>query len=275
MKPLSILLDAIAPPRCIECRVPLSTGPAPLCSACHVSLPWWRFVDGCPRCGTSTGTRFRHESGDAADNTFEGCPGCLAEGSALHGCLALTRYEGVLRRWIPGFKTARSPFGPVIPVRLAIDHLARELARRVAEETSSRPDLIVSVPLHRRRRRARGFNQANPIARRISEVLGLAWTPHALIRVRDTHKQASLGEDERRENVQDAFRATRHLGTAKHVWLVDDVLTTGNTLDAAADALLEAGVFEVRALTLAATLPGGRAPRRRDPYHAPQKRSVP
>jgi len=202
------------------------------------------------------------------NSLFDGCPGCLSEGSALHGCRALVRYEEALRRWIPGFKTARSPFGPAIVIRRAIDHLARELARRVAEETSSRPDLIVSIPLHPRRRRSRGFNQADPIAQRIAAGLDSAWAPDALERVHDTHRQAKLAGRDRRENLRGAFRATARLGTATRVWLVDDVLTTGNTLDAAANTLLEAGVLEVRALTLAATLPRGRAPRRRDPYHA-------
>ena len=190
------------------------------------------------------------------------------DGSALHGCRALLRYDEAPRRWIPGFKNARGPFGPAIPIRLAIDYLACELGRRVAEETQSRPDLIVSIPLHPRRRRSRGFNQADPIARRIARCLGQVWAPDALERVQDTRKQSSLGGRTRRENVRGVFCATHRLGAARKVWLVDDVLTTGHTLDAAADALLDEGVLEVRALTLASTLPPGRARRGRDPYHA-------
>jgi ComF family protein len=204
---------------------------------------------------------------DRDDSIFDGCSGCLTEGSALHHCRALVRYEGPVRRWIPGFKTARSLFGPAVAIRLAIDHLAVELANRVSRETNARPDLVVSIPLHPRRHRWRGFNHTDPIARRIAHGLARPWVPDALERIHDTRDQATLVGRERRENVRGAFRATKHLRSAKRIWLVDDVLTTGSTLDAAGDALLDAGVLEVRALTLAATLPRGRATGQRSAYH--------
>lgn len=268
MNRISIFLDTFARPRCIECDVLLTAGCGPLCPTCNRQLPWWRTVDGCPRCGTPAPIRQTADAFGRDDGVVGGCSGCLMEGSALHACHALIRYEGSVRRWIPGFKSARSPFGPTIALRLVIDHLAVELARRTARETSARPDLVVSVPLHPRRRRWRAFNHVDPIARRIAQHLGGPWLPDALERTRDTRAQATLVGRERRENMRHAFRATRRLGPATHIWLVDDVLTTGSTLDAAADALLEAGALEVRALTIAATLPGGRAAGRRAVYHA-------
>jgi len=277
MKLISTLLDAIARPCCIECNAPLVSGSGPLCPPCRRRLPWWRVVDGCPRCGTPQAMHAgnRHGPSDyafgedaSAEDAFEGCSGCLMEGSPLHLCRALVRYEGPVRRWIPGFKSARSPFGPGVAIRLAVDHLAAELARRIREETTARPDLIVSIPLHPRRQRSRGFNHVDPIARRIAQGLARPWVPDLLERLHDTREQARLVGRERRENMRGAFRTTDRLAAATSIWLIDDVLTTGSTLDAAGDALLEAGALEVRALTLAATLPRRRARKPRASYHA-------
>ncbi len=254
-------------PRCIECEEILSSNYGPLCVRCQQMLPWWRRVDGCPRCGNSRPSIASAEHAEDGPS-YDGCGDCLAEGSALHACTTLARYEGPLRRWIPGFKNARGPFGPSIPIRLAVNHLATMLANRAVAEISERPDLIVAVPLHRRRIRHRGFNHVDPIAERIARTIEVPCRRDALTRHRDTSSQAQLVGRARRENVRDAFRATRRLGRATRVWLVDDVLTTGSTLDAAANALLEAGCAEVRALTLAATLPARRAEKSGATYHA-------
>jgi ComF family protein len=173
-----------------------------------------------------------------------------------------------VRRWIPGFKNAKGPFGPGTAIRLAIRKLAMDLGHQVARQTNARPDLIVSVPLHPRRQRRRGFNHVDPIAEQIAAVLDRPWNPDGLERLQDTRSQASLVGRGRRENIRGVFRAKRSIAGVAQVWLVDDVLTTGNTLDAAANALLEAGCVEVRALTLAATLPARRAPAKQAKYHA-------
>lgn len=254
------LIEVLAPTRCVECRVRVpceparNVRPAPLCRACRMALPWWRRVDGCPRCGSGAAIRgaiaferdpFAGEGG--------GCPGCLSRGSALHRCHALLRYEGSIRRWVPAFKNPRGPFGPAVSVARVIDHLAGELGARGGGQGEL--DLIVSVPLHPKRRRRRGFNHVDPVARRIATRIGLPWSPVALERTRETRSQASLTGETRIDNVRGAFRATHRFALGCRIGLVDDVLTTGSTLEAAAEALLEAGAFEVRGLTLAATLP--------------------
>ena len=128
-------------------------------------------------------------------------------------------------------------------------------------------DLAVPVPLHPRRERARGFNQADDLARQ----LGLPVAP-LLRRVRDTASQIELPADARHQNVRDAFSFARIPGSGSHlrqgyggqaripavIVLVDDVSTTGATLDACARVLKAAGVKEVRALTAARVVTGRR-----------------
>jgi ComF family protein len=108
-------------------------------------------------------------------------------------------------------------------------------------------DLAVPVPLHRTKRRTRGFNQAAEIARFVPLPV-----VHALRRVRATASQTDLPAAERHRNVRGAFKLTRGATTeGAVVVLIDDVSTTGATLDACAGILLDAGAREVRALTAA------------------------
>jgi ComF family protein len=196
-----------------------------------------------------------------------GCPACLAAGSPLHRCLAATRYAAPIASLIPSFKNPRGPFGPRPEAWQLVDHLADALADRLVRETGGRPDLVVPIPLYPTRLRRRGFNQADLIARRIARRLGRPFAPGLLVRVRDTGTQAGLSAAERRRNLQGAFRVVGRLpGPDPRVALVDDVLTTGGTLEAAAEALLVAGAGEILALTLSATVAPRRARQGADAY---------
>ena len=270
---LNQTLDVLVPGRCVACRARLtrvaSRSRSPFCLRCELALPWWRGVDGCPRCGERArlrGAPFCEP--DPFADSGDACSGCLSRGSALHVCHALLRYEGAIRRWVPVFKNPSGPFGPSPAVGHTIDFLARELALRLQSEAPSRLDLIVSVPLHWRRHRRRGFNHADLIARRIASSLNLPWRSGVLERVRETRPQASLQGSDRIDNLVGAFRAQRSFDSDCRIGLVDDVLTTGSTLEAAASALIDAGALEVRGLTLAATLPRRPGEPRR-PAHRP------
>jgi len=112
-------------------------------------------------------------------------------------------------------------------------------------------DVIVPVPLHARRLRERGYNQAALLARELGKGVGLPVLENALIRVRDTSPQVDLGAEERRENVRGAFHLPDDRLVGKSVLLVDDVYTTGATLEACSLALKQRGVRAAWALTLA------------------------
>jgi ComF family protein len=112
-------------------------------------------------------------------------------------------------------------------------------------------DVVVPVPLHPARLRARGYNQAALLAHEMAGRVGLNVDERPLIRQRATSPQVELNAQQRRENVRDAFRWSGSGLAGKRVMLVDDVCTTGATLDACAVALCEGGAHSVRALTLA------------------------
>lgn len=126
-----------------------------------------------------------------------------------------------------------------------------------------RPDLVCAVPLHAGRRRERGFNQAELLAREAARRLGVPYRP-LLRRTRPTPRQARLDRASRRPNVRGAFASRPLAGST--VLLVDDVLTTGATVEACRDALVEAGAAEVWIAVVARTL-------RKPPAPAPAQRS--
>jgi ComF family protein len=142
-------------------------------------------------------------------------------------------------------------------------HGALELGRRLSDMAATsigerlsenRYDLIVSLPLHKARERERRFNQSEIIARRLSERLGVILNPGILIRVKATHQQARLAENDRWNNVADAFviaSGSREILAGKNVLLVDDIVTTGATIYEASRPLLDSGVRRLDIFSMA------------------------
>lgn len=115
-------------------------------------------------------------------------------------------------------------------------------------------DMLVPVPLGRRRMRERGYNQVAMIARPLAMGMGWQYAPRALARRKETRSQVGLGRRDRRTNVHGAFEARLKV-SEKTILIMDDVSTTGSTLSAAADALYQSGARDVYALTVARALP--------------------
>lgn len=111
-------------------------------------------------------------------------------------------------------------------------------------------DVIIPIPLHRRRRRKRGYNQAEILAKELGRRCGIPVDVKSIVRVVRTKPQKELNHTERSKNLRSAFRVTKHWKTSPNVLLIDDIYTTGNTIDSAAQVLKEKGAKKVYFLTI-------------------------
>jgi len=228
------LLDALLPPRCLGCRAPVDRQGL-LCAGCWGGI---NFIvpPFCAVCGLP----FPHDEGAEAL-----CGACLRKRPAYHRARAAAVYDEGCRSLLLGFKHGDRTE--------AASGLGRWL-HQTGAELCREARLIAPVPLHRRRLWQRRFNQSALLAQALGRAAGLEVACDLLIRKRATKSQRGLSAAERRRNVRGAFavreRHRRRLAGA-HVMLVDDVFTTGATVEEAAKALGRAGAGRVDVLTLA------------------------
>lgn len=216
----------LAGPPCLLCR-DRATGD--LCTACFRNLPW----------------------------NDHACTQCARPLPPLPSAIC-----GVCARKPPHFDAAFAAFHYAWPVDRLLHrfkfrgHLAngRTLALALGEfldlRGAPRPDLLLPVPLHRRRLAERGFNQAGEIARTLGRCLDVPVAHDAVRRIRATPPQRGLGRSARRSNLKGAFECRRRFD-GRHVAMVDDVVTTASTADALAHTLKNAGAAKVSLYALA------------------------
>ncbi len=170
---------------------------------------------------------------------------------------------GVCQQSPPPFDSSFIPYRFAAPVdelvrrfkfdgRLEIGPLLAELLH-ASIPRDNRPDVLVPIPLHPRRLRERGFNQALELVRHLRRLRAVPVDYASLIRVRDTERQTALDQPARQSNVAGAFAARKRM-EGMQVALVDDVVTTGATVTAATEVLLKAGAERVEVWAVARTL---------------------
>lgn len=233
------ILDFALPPTCIGCgAVVAETGG--LCGACWSGLaPISR-----PYC-ERTGTPFAFDPGEPLVS-----PEALADPPAFDRARAAVVFEGVARDLVHKLKYADR-----LDLALPMARLMAQAGRELTPDAHA----LVPVPLHPLRLWRRRFNQAALLARRIAPIAGVPVVTDLLARQRRTPSQTALSKTERRANVAGAFTVRRNAAfplAGARLILIDDVYTTGATLDACARALRRGGAARVDALTFARVVEG-------------------
>ncbi len=224
------LLDWLYPVRCCGCEAGISfAADRFLCAACRAGLRLLDRETSCRRCGAALGPHVR----PGAD-----CPECRTRPHRFTRAVAVAAYDGPARGLVHALKFAH--------VRGAARPLGALLADRArAEGWDTAADAVSAVPLHPARERQRGYNQSVLLARQAARALGLPLRRDLVRRIRETRPQALLGREERLRNPRGAFAPVRaDLGVRACV-LVDDVMTTGATVSACADARRAGGVERI------------------------------
>lgn len=234
------LLDFMLPPRCCVCEASTTGASIPwVCGACWEAIPFIK-SPVCHQCGEPFAA-----PPEGIASPLHRCETCLAHPPVFAQARAVGLYHGILQQVIHAMKY-RPVYGLTRP-------LAQLLQRQFeACWADASPDVLVPVPLHRRRLRQREFDQALALARYLSQGMRLPYTAETLIRQRYTRSQVGLDVTERDQNVRGAFEV-RHpqFVQGKTVLLIDDVYTTGATVKECARVLRQAGAEWVCVYTLA------------------------
>ena len=233
------LVDLALPPQCLACHAPVAEMGS-LCPACWSRL---KLIER-PYC-ERLGTPFTYDLGPGALSAE-----AIADPPPFDRARAVAVYDDVARRLVHGLKYRD---------RLELARWMAGWMARAGAELLDKADIIVPVPLHRRRLWWRRYNQSALLAHALAVKAGKPLANDGLIRIRATAQQVGLSAQERDRNVRGAFRMTaegKQAIAGRRVLLVDDVYTTGATVRAGTRALLRAGAVGVDVLTFARVVKG-------------------
>lgn len=250
------LFSILFPSDCPVCLRPLGRFHLEgICFDCWASLKLIR-TPFCAKCGIPFGSK-SSKTGFSVTNAYDEmtCPSCEKSRLSFSRARSLAEYTGSMRKIIHCYKFHNKPFlaEPLADLMLKILDIGKIFGNI---------DAIIAVPLHRKKRKERGFNQASLIAKRLGKKLRIRVEKSILIRIKRSQPQMNLPADQREKNVRGIFevrKAKRISG--KRILLIDDVMTTGATVNECARVLKRAGCKDVCVLVLAHTphLPSGQS----------------
>jgi len=229
-----MFLDVLYPEKCMVCGKITGIYSEGVCAVCRDKLP---YITG-ERCAICS---------KEISNDIGVCNDCRKKEHVFRQGFSLYAYDATLEHIIAGVKYAKR-WG-------SLEWLTKELAyHSVMYMKRWQPQLIIPVPLNYKKLRLRGFNQAGVIAKNIAMEYNVPYENNMIVRTRNTKPQKQLSDEERAANLKDAFYLDEvvfaRYKNLKRVVIVDDIYTTGSTIDMCAKKLAEAGVADIYFLTL-------------------------
>jgi ComF family protein len=224
-------IDLILPPRCAICR---KHSQEQICKECTSKIKYLK-TPYCRVCGRPHDARFE---GDF-------CHDCYLKKTSFNSARSVAEYEGVIKKALHIFK-----FNNRYGLKTCLGRIAADYLNNSSGMNLSEVDMMIPIPLSRKKLKAREYNQAKLLAEELSKHTGLAINDEILKRTRETTPQFELSRKERLSNLKDAFAASSAVKD-KTILLIDDIYTTGATVKEASNALKRAGARKVHVLTIA------------------------
>lgn len=225
-KLLNFILQLFLPYRCILC-LETSNQRRDLCSECQKTLPILSHT--CQQCGI------------VLPINIEKCGQCIQYSPYFDNTHVGFDYSAPVDHWLKQFKFHKKN----LYARILCEIFAEQLAQKISQFPNIKPQLLLPVPLHWKRLTKRGFNQAYIIAHYLSRRLNIPIMQHPIIkRIKSTPPQSSLRQDKRRQNIKNAFTLKKPVAL-EHIAIIDDVMTTGNTVNELTKLLKNYGITRI------------------------------
>lgn len=225
------IVSALYPRQCPICREIVTPKGDTICRKCRDGLPYIKEAR-CRKC-----------SKPVHNPQIEYCYDCSRQRHLYIEGIAMFEHKGAIRDTIYDIKYGNK--------REYLDFFADEIAEKYGNKIKEwQADALVPVPLYKKKEIQRGFNQAMELAKRLGKRMDIPVNGKILLRDRVTVPQKELTEKQRKKNVENAFHISENIVKLNRVILIDDIYTTGSTIDACTETLLNAGVREVYFITM-------------------------